>query len=82
VYNTPGRHRPRRRAIQYPRDSDAKSRGRGVLDRPVKPGDDERRKSRKLSGTMDASRSLSPGTHSRNPLARNDGCWSELLFEK
>jgi NAD(P)-dependent dehydrogenase (short-subunit alcohol dehydrogenase family) len=38
----PGRHRTRRRAIQYPRESDVESRGLGVLDRPVKPGDDDR----------------------------------------
>jgi hypothetical protein len=28
------------RVIQYPRDVSDKSRSRGVLDRPVKPGDD------------------------------------------
>jgi hypothetical protein len=33
-------HRPRRRAIQYSRDASDESRGRGVLDRPVKPDDD------------------------------------------
>jgi hypothetical protein len=37
---------------------------RGVLDRPVKPDDD--------SSLWVASRSLSSGAHSRDPLARND----------
>ena len=31
---------PRRRTIQYSRDSVIESISRGVLDRPVKPGDD------------------------------------------
>ena len=33
-------HHPRRRMIQYSRDVCDQPRGRGVLDRPVKPGDD------------------------------------------
>jgi hypothetical protein len=33
-------HHPRKRVIQYSRDISAKSMSRGVLDRPVKPGDD------------------------------------------
>jgi hypothetical protein len=42
------------RAIQYSRDSEVKSRGHGVLDRPDKPGDDERRKSCKTIQTIAA----------------------------
>jgi hypothetical protein len=39
--NTHNCHHPRKRVIQYSRDISDKSRGRGVLDRPVKPDDDE-----------------------------------------
>jgi hypothetical protein len=88
------------RATQYSRGAVNKSRGRGVLDRPVKPDDDnflwrsdlstvaqratasaEARRAKAEGGSDEAihsslvaswiaSRSLSSGAHSRDPLAR------------
>jgi hypothetical protein len=54
------------RAIQYSRDREVKSRGHGVLDRPVKPGDDDGRKSRKAPGYCCGAMDCFAG-------ARNDG---------
>ena len=68
VSSTSARHptavMPRfRRGIQYSRESDVKSRGPGLLGRPVKPGDDERRSGARVRSCVWSASASSPGRH-------------------